>query len=79
MPEGVLLDTVIDGSPAGQAGLRTGDVIQAIAGAPIESFAHLARLVDGLEVGETIAVDLLREGVAVELMLTLGAWPGRTG
>ena len=77
--EGVLLDTVIAGSLADRAGLRTGDVIRAIAGVPIESFEHLARLVDGLEVGQTVTMGLLREGIAVERMLTLGAWPGRTG
>ena len=77
-PGGVLLDTVIDGSPADQTGLRTGDMIQVIEDAPVEGFEHFARLVDGLEVGETIAIGLLRDGVAVELILTLGAWPGRT-
>ena len=78
-PEGALVDSVVAGSPAYQAGLQVGDRIQALGGTDLDDFEHLAVVVDGFEVGETVTMDVLRDGIAVELELMLGAWPGFAG
>ena len=47
--EGALIASVTEGGPAEQAGLKTGDVVLAFGGAPIEDLRDLTRAVAALE------------------------------
>ena len=53
---------VVPGSPAEAAGVRTGDVITAIAGHDIRSNADLRNAIAFLRVGDEVTIDLLHDG-----------------
>jgi Do/DeqQ family serine protease len=59
---GGLVAQVIPGSPAEKAGVRTGDVVTAIAGHRIESNTDLRDAIGLLRVGDGVTIDLLRDG-----------------
>jgi Do/DeqQ family serine protease len=59
---GGLVAQVIPGSPAAKAGIRTGDVITAIAGRHIRSNTDLRNAIGLLRVGDQVTIDLLSDG-----------------
>jgi serine protease Do len=75
--EGALVDTAQAGSPASQAGIALGDVIEAISGAPVKSSRDLARKVAILAPGTAVKLDILHEGEAKTVTLTLGQMPNQ--
>jgi serine protease Do len=88
---GILVETVTAGSPAEKAGLKAsekqvqidgqdfnvgGDVITAVDGQPLKRFDDLVSyLFASTTVGQTIKLDVLRNGKAQTLDLTLAARP----
>ena len=59
---GVLVTEVISGSPADEAGVRSGDVITLMAGSPVTSVDSFLRVVEDLEPGKSVPVRLIRRG-----------------
>ena len=76
-PRGALVAAVVHGSPAESAGVRSGDVIVAFSGQPIESSDDLPRLVASAAPGEKAKLDVVREGKPLALMLEVAALPER--
>ncbi len=87
---GGLLDEVVPGGPADQAGLRGsdgklrfqagayrtgGDVILAIEGHKVVGPNDLARYIATYKPGETVTLEVLRDGKRVEVEVTLGKRP----
>jgi serine protease Do len=88
---GILVETVTAGSPAEKAGLQAsnqqvqlngtdfavgGDIITAVDGQPVKRFDDLVSyLFDNTSVGQTIKLDVLRNGKQTTLNLTLEARP----
>ncbi len=70
--EGALLDSIVDGTPADRAGLRSGDVIVAIEDTPVDDRHSLVSLLLEHVAGDTITLEILREGKIIETDLTLG-------
>lgn len=68
LPQGVYVQTVIEGGPAAAAGLRVGDVITAINGRRTENFNRLRNLVGLTRPGTPITLEVHREGVVLELV-----------
>lgn len=64
-PDSVLVLGVEEGSPAAAAGLRKGDVITALNGVRVRNTVEFFRRMRGLEIGETLTISLLRDGVSV--------------
>ena len=75
--EGALVDRAQAGSPASQAGIAVGDVIEAINGAPVKSSRDLARKVAILAPGTAVKLDILHKGEAKTMTLTLGQMPNQ--
>ena len=67
-----VVGTVQPGSVAEQAGIQPGDRIESIAGQEVDSFEDLRRIVS-LRPGEPVRLDIVRDGRAVPVQLTLGA------
>ena len=72
MAEGALLETIIDGTPADRAGLQVGDVIVAIEGTPVDDRHSLVSLLLEHVAGDTIMIDVLRNGQTFQTELMLG-------
>ena len=83
----MLLFEVSEGGPAAQAGLRGGraagardvprggDVIIAIDGQPVTTFGQLAAYVLSRRIGDTVQLDLLRDGQPFSASVVLGERP----
>jgi 2-alkenal reductase len=69
---GALLQDVVSDTPAAQAGLRPGDVVVAINSQMIDDRHPLVSLLLEYVAGETITLDVLRDGEIFQTMLTLG-------
>ncbi len=83
--QGILISDLVSGGPASQAGIRAGnpqtgaggDVIVGVDGYSVEVFDDLlGYVVEQTTVGQTITLDILRDGQIVSVPLTLQARPG---
>ncbi len=74
-PVGVLINTVRSGSPAGAAGVLVGDVITAIDGREVDDPEALRYRVATKPIGQTVRLDLMRNGHAMTVEARLTAPP----
>ncbi|HVU32035.1 MAG TPA: trypsin-like peptidase domain-containing protein [Opitutaceae bacterium] len=72
---GVLVRSVDAGSPAGQAGIREGDIIVGLAGAATPRIEALHTLLTGDRIGQTVELRILRGVELLELTVTPGEVP----
>ncbi|WP_295856184.1 Do family serine endopeptidase [uncultured Xylophilus sp.] len=71
-PEGALVANVEKGGPAAKAGLESGDVIRAINGQPVVTSADLPAFVALATPGDTVKLDVWRQGSTRQITATLG-------
>ncbi|NJN38918.1 MAG: PDZ domain-containing protein [Acaryochloridaceae cyanobacterium CSU_3_4] len=67
--QGVLIFEVIPNSPAAQAGLRPGDIIQAIDGQAVTKASQVQQKVDDTTLGNTLKLDIKRQGKSETLAI----------
>jgi serine protease Do len=60
--EGVWVNSVFEGDPAHQAGIRIGDVILKIGGTSVGSPNRMIRLIGAFSPGQSVNLDILRDG-----------------
>lgn len=72
---GVLIVRVVPGSPAEAAGLRAGDVIQAISGQPVDKVEQLQQIVEQNSVGSQLQIQVQRNGRDVQVAVRLENLP----
>jgi S1-C subfamily serine protease len=72
---GLRIAEVVPGSPAAEAGLREGDVLVSVDGAPVSTAGALQRLVLGDAVGRRVEVTVHRSGALVDVHAVLGELP----
>lgn len=72
-PDGALISMVEPGGPAAAAGLRAGDVVQALDGVPVNDSGDLLGRVAKLRPGTRVDLLVWRSGGAVLLAATVGA------
>lgn len=72
---GLVVGEVASDSPAAEAGLRSGDVITAIDGAPVTHLRSLREAVAARKPGDKLALSVLRDGETIELEATLAGHP----
>src|SRR2546426_1635925 len=73
--EGVLVSEVIKGGPAEAAGVRQGDVIVELNGAPIKEVPELQRRVAAVAPGQPVRLKVIRERKPVALSVTVTEMP----
>ena len=66
---------IVPDSPAEKAGLREGDIITAVDGQKIETTRPLDDILTQFAPGKTVTLDVLRDGKATTLTVTLGTRP----
>jgi serine protease Do len=71
-PEGALVSNVEKGSPADQAGLRSGDVIRKVDGEPVVASGDLPALIGQKKPGSEVKLEVWRQGAREELTARLG-------
>ncbi len=70
--QGALIAEVISGEPAEQAGLRSGDVVVTINGQAVVDSGSLLRVVAQQTPGESVKVEVMRQGKKQTFTVTLG-------
>jgi S1-C subfamily serine protease len=82
MTEGVLVQEVVKGGPAGTAGVRgasgnpaSGDVIVSADGKKMQGIAELVAYADSLKVGDKVSLGIVRAGKPLTLDVVLGEFP----
>ena len=76
-PHGALVADVSADGPAAKAGLKTGDIIVAYAGKPVNDSADLPPLVGSSKPGASRALTVIRDGKEREITVTLGQLPDK--
>jgi len=74
-PYGALVSQVLEGSPAADAGLQTGDVIIKYEDEEIGLSSELPQLVGRTKVGEKVELTVMRNGNEKEITLKIGELP----
>lgn len=70
---GARVEQVLDGTPAAEAGLRTGDVIVAIDDAPVSGATALTAFVRERAVGQQVRLGVVRDGSRIDVEVQLAA------
>jgi len=73
---GVLVTQVVPGGPGESAGVREGDIVTALAGAPVAGVDEFRRRVAATPPGSAVVLDLLRAGVRLGARAVVGEAPG---
>jgi putative serine protease PepD len=74
---GATVQSVVQGSPADQAGIENGDVIKSIAGKQVTTSDDLAAIIAANKPGDKVAVVLTRGGSDKTVQVTLGQQPSQ--
>ena len=72
---GILVRRVTDDSPAKEAGLRPGDIIEKVNKQPVKSSAQVQKFVESSTVGDTLQIQVKREGKLQTFKVQSGAYP----
>jgi S1-C subfamily serine protease len=75
--QGVLIVRVVQGSPADQAGIRPGDVIQAINNQPVTKAEEVQRQVENSGVGSQLPIRVQRGGQTVDVTVRPAPLPSQ--
>jgi serine protease Do len=73
--KGALVAELTPGGPAAQAGLKPGDLVTKVDGQPIESATDLTRAVGRVHSGDTIRLEIRRDGRTQEVTIRSGLRP----
>ena len=76
---GAQIAEVVQGSPAAEAGLRQGDIITALGEEGIDSTEDLVAAIATREPGETVTLEVERDGQKTAVKVTLGTQPAESG
>ena len=72
---GAVAVRVLEGTPAAEAGLREGDIITGIDGTQIESMIELSSQIQRRSPGQTVTLDVVRDGEELQVDVTLTERP----
>ena len=73
--DGVVVDDIIPGSPAAQAQLQKGDVIQKFNGHDVKSFPELRMLVSQVELNKKVELEVMRNGKPLKVATEIKEQP----
>ena len=76
--QGVLVVQVLENSPAGQAGIQQGDIIQKINGKAIQTASDVQTQVEASAIGSSLPVEVSRNGQARTVQVKPAPFPSKT-
>jgi serine protease Do len=71
-PNGAIVTNIAEDGPAGPAGVRSGDIITAVDGDPIDDALDLSRTIAGKAPESTVELTIWRDGAETTASVTLG-------
>ena len=74
-PHGTLITEVFSGTPADQAGMKTGDLLIAVDAKPVTDSASMLTLISAIAPGAGATLKVIRAQKEVELKVTIGKRP----
>ncbi len=77
LPQGVLINGVLQNSPAAKAGVQPGDLVTQVAGQGVADVPEMLSRVAALKPGEVASLNVLRNGKPLELRVTPGVRPSK--
>jgi Do/DeqQ family serine protease len=77
LPKGVLINGVLQNSPAAKAGIQPGDLVMQVAGHNVTDVPEMLSRVAALMPGEAVTVSIWRNGKSLALNVTPGIRPER--
>jgi serine protease DegQ len=77
LPQGVLINGVLQNSPAAKAGIQPGDLILKVAGQVVADVPEMLTRVAALKPGEAASLAIQRSGKLIEIQVTPGTRPVR--
>jgi Do/DeqQ family serine protease len=77
LPQGVLINGVLQNSPAAKAGIQPGDLILKVAGQVVADVPEMLTRVAALKPGEAASLSIQRSGKLMEVQVTPGTRPVR--
>lgn len=72
LPQGAAVQSVLEDSPAEQAGLQLNDIITEANGTAITGSSDLVSIVQSLEIGDTLTLSVYRQGETKNIQITVG-------
>jgi serine protease Do len=72
---GALVTEPIEGAPAGEAGVQSGDVIVTVDGEAVRTSRELSRLISQRSPGTTVNLGIIRNGDEIDIAVTLERLP----
>ena len=72
LPAGVAVQSVVDGSPAAEAGLQVYDIITAVNGTPVTANSDLTEAVGSSLPGDVLEFEVYRQGETLKISVTVG-------
>ncbi len=76
--QGVLIVRVFDNSPAAQAGIRQGDIIQKVNGKSVKTAAAVQEQVETSAIGKALPMEISRDGQTRTLQLKPAIFPAKS-
>jgi serine protease Do len=73
--DGVMVDYVVPGSPAVDAGLREGDIIRKFEGHDVKNLSQLRSLISQIELNKKVEMEVLREGKPMKVTTQIKEQP----
>ncbi len=77
LPQGVLINGVLQNSPAAKAGIQPGDLILKVAGQVVADVPEMLTRVAALKPGEAASLSVQRNGKLIDIQVTPGMRPVR--
>lgn len=71
LPEGAVIQSVMEGSPAESAGLRANDIVTMANGTEITSSSALKAYISDAEIGDVLTLTVYRQGETIEIRVTI--------
>jgi serine protease Do len=76
VPQGAYVVSVVSGSPAEKAGIQANDIITKIDGQSVSGTnTDFSAIISGKKVGDTVKLDIYRNGQTVNVSVTLSDTP----
>ena len=72
LTKGIYVDTILEGSPAEEGGLKAGDVIVEVEGKKVETMDELNEIKNEKNIGDKISLKIYRKTKEMTVTITLG-------